>query len=360
MARRLERSQREEVLRSPTLTDVARAAGVSYATADRVLNKRGGVSERAVTKVNEAVVSLDYVRNVAAANLSQNRAYTFVFLLPDGQNAFFKSVRSIIAERAAHLAKSKVIIEVREVRAFSANALAEQIEQLSGHVVDGVAIVGLDADTLGPGLARLKEAEVPVISLVSDLPRDQRTAYIGIDNGAAGRTAARMLGLAHGGRPGQVQVVVGDLAARDHQDRLDGFLDVLRRDFPGVNALSPIEGRDDAKMVEAAMNDVLAWDDQPTAIYSIGAGNSGLIRALEAHAHRPLVAVHELVAGSRAALESNLIHFVIDQRPEEEIDAALGLLRALVDKVQPPPHKPIIPTIYVRDNLPPFNFNDRA
>ena len=42
---------------SPTLSDVARAAGVSYATADRVINNRGNVADKSIAKVREAVTS---------------------------------------------------------------------------------------------------------------------------------------------------------------------------------------------------------------------------------------------------------------------------------------------------------------
>ncbi len=38
-----------------TLVDVARVAGVSLATVDRVINRRPGVSKRAVTKVEESL-----------------------------------------------------------------------------------------------------------------------------------------------------------------------------------------------------------------------------------------------------------------------------------------------------------------
>jgi len=67
-------------MKSPTLNDVARLAGVSYATADRVLNQRGNVAEKSVRKVTEAMDQLGYMRNVAAANLSKRRTYRFAFL----------------------------------------------------------------------------------------------------------------------------------------------------------------------------------------------------------------------------------------------------------------------------------------
>ncbi len=336
----------------PTLTDVARAAGVSYATVDRVVNRRGSVSEKAKQKVNAAVVHLGYIRNVAAANLSQKRTYRFVFLLPDGANAFFQTIRRLIKKRQESAENTS--LDYINVPAFDEAALRAQLAELRDQKLDGIAVVGLDAKGLAPELAALQGQGIPVVSLISDLPQDQRVAYIGIDNIAAGQTAARLLGLAHGGQSGQVQVLAGDLAARDHRDRLDGFQHVIGADFPTISLLPLIAGRDDSALIKQAMANRLATHPGITAIYSLGAGNQGLIDALRAQAQRPLVAVHELVAHARDALADGMFHFVIDQRPEEEVDAVLAQMRALIDNVPPPPIKPILPAIYLRDNLPPL------
>ncbi|MES2813521.1 MAG: LacI family DNA-binding transcriptional regulator, partial [Pseudomonadota bacterium] len=42
----------------PTVNDIAREAGVSLATVDRVLNARPGVREKTVTAVNDAIARL--------------------------------------------------------------------------------------------------------------------------------------------------------------------------------------------------------------------------------------------------------------------------------------------------------------
>ena len=53
----------------PTVHDLAKAAGVSLATVDRVLNRRSGVRDETRRKVDEAVSAIGYVRDVAAATL---------------------------------------------------------------------------------------------------------------------------------------------------------------------------------------------------------------------------------------------------------------------------------------------------
>ena len=339
-------------LRQPTLKDVAERAKVSYATADRVLNGRAPVREDTAERVLSAVAELGYVRNVAAANLSRRRVYAFVVLLPSGPNAFFQRMRRILAERAARDATMATRIEVREVAAFDPASLAAELVRLAEEGVDGVAAVGLDGPGLEEAVGRLRAAGIALVSLVSPLAGTEARDYVGIDNMAAGRTAGRLVGLACRVPGGRVQPIVGALNSRDHRQRLDGFHEVLARDFPTLEALPPIEGRDDAETVEREIGRALAAGEV-AAIYNVGAGNSGLARALAARSPRPFCVVHELVPHSRRALESGLFDIVLDQRPEVEIRTALDRLRALSDGVEGPVADPLFPTILVKDNLPP-------
>ena len=340
-------------MKKPTLNDVASHAGVSYATADRVLNGRANVSEKTAEKVRSAVKYLGYIRNVEAANLSRQKTYRFVFVIPAGKNAFFGHIREIINSKIPWASQSAISLEIEDAPAFDAEGLAGQLEELSEKEVDGIAVVGLEDDAVLAPLKTLASAGIPIVSLVSALPSLAKETYIGIDNVMAGRTAGRLIGMAHAGNRGSVQVIVGALNARDHNERLQGIQQVLESDYPEITILPIIQGRDNADRVATEITAVLQDRNDVTAVYNLGAGNSGLARVLSQRDKRPFCVVHELVAHSRTALEENTFDIVIDQRPEVEVSAALELLKLLCDGRQIPPHDPILPTIYVRDNLPP-------
>jgi LacI family transcriptional regulator len=78
----------------PTVHDIAKEAGVSLATVDRVLNARPGVREKTIAKVQEAVARLGYVRDTYAANLARQRQYRFAFVLPEGPSQFAQSLKA--------------------------------------------------------------------------------------------------------------------------------------------------------------------------------------------------------------------------------------------------------------------------
>ena len=345
--------------RAPTLADVATRAGVSYATVDRVLNGRGAVAEKSRASVLKAVAELDYVRNVAAANLAQRRVYRFCFVIPEGTNAFFDRVCAIVDEAGTAARTDRIKIGVKRVPAFDPDALAGGLRSLADEALDGVVVVGVDGAGVSEAIAALCDRGIAVLTMISDLPAASRSAYVGIDNATAGRTAGGLIVLAHGRGPGRVLPIVGALSARDHADRLDGLRQTLA---PTALTVAPlIEGLDRHDVVEARLRAALAADPEITAIYSAGAGNAGLIRViahLPADRPRPVVVLHELLPHNRRALEDGLIDIVIDQRPEEEVARVLTLLRNLADRCPLPEAGPIVPAIYIRENLPARDTSD--
>ena len=64
------------------IKDVAKLAGVSVGTVDRVLHNRPNVSEEARTKVEKAIKEMDYRPNVYASALAYNKTYNFYCIIP--------------------------------------------------------------------------------------------------------------------------------------------------------------------------------------------------------------------------------------------------------------------------------------
>ena len=66
-----------------TIKDIAKMAGVSKGTVDRVLHNRGKVSPTALDKINEVLNVINYEPNLIARNLKNNKIYRICVLLPD-------------------------------------------------------------------------------------------------------------------------------------------------------------------------------------------------------------------------------------------------------------------------------------
>jgi LacI family transcriptional regulator len=339
----------------PTVHDIARSAGVSLATVDRVLNGRAGVRHITRERVEQAISTLGYVRDVAAANLAKSRTYSFVFLLPSNDNSFMIGLREEVREAVLRSGAERTTIRVVDVPPFDAEALAKALDDLADEEPDGIAFVAVESEAVQAAVARLRAAGVAVVTLVSDLPGSEREHFAGIDNHAAGRTSANLIGRFLSGREGRVAVVAGSMLVRDHRERLEGFLAVMGEDFPRLAILPVMEALDDPALAADLVAATLRRYPDVVGLYSIGAGNRGVVRALRdvKPEKRPVVIAHELTQTTRAALSEGLIDAVLNQDAGHEVRSAIRVLKAKVEGL------PVIAAqeriridIFLKDNLP--------
>ncbi len=75
-----------------TLKDIAREAGVSVATLDRVLHGRAGVREDTARRVRETIDRHGFRPSAAAAELARGRSSRFAFVMPEGSNVFMQAI----------------------------------------------------------------------------------------------------------------------------------------------------------------------------------------------------------------------------------------------------------------------------
>lgn len=344
----------EDLQDKPTVNDIARVAGVSLATVDRVLNARPGVREVTIRKVQAAVAQLGYVRDTAAANLARQRVYRFLFILPDSNNEFIDALVAAIGQHSETLANERTRLSVAHSASFDPQPLVQRLDQISPDHVDGLALFAPETPSIRDAINRLRARGVHVVTLVSDLPSSERAHFVGIDNVAAGKTAAHLVGR-FCKRPGKVLVLTGSRLARDHLERRQGFDLKITESFPDLEVLASIEGRDDPDLIEAILPQIFEAHPDIVGIYSSAAGNAGLIRFLETHPpQRELVIVaHELTPISRNALNAGHLDAIINQDSGHIVRSAVRLLRAAADNVPfNPTQERIRIDIYLKENIP--------
>ncbi|WP_244488296.1 LacI family DNA-binding transcriptional regulator [Devosia sp. Root436] len=339
--------------RRATVHDVARAAGVSLATVDRVLNSRPGVRAATAEKVEAAIAEIGFQRDLSASLLARARDLKLSFIIPDGSNEFMASLADAVARRVGPALADRMHIETHRIRALDADALARSLDALDARQCDCAVIVAGEEPSVQAAVDNATRRGIVVMTLVSDLPGTLRRHFIGIDNAAAGRTAASLMGrfLPDGGK---VAVIAGSLHLRDHSDRLEGFRAALAAEFPAIEIIGPIEGHDERSETQAIVAELLERHGDLAGLYNLGAGNSGLVAALEASKRAGAIRViaHELTDPTRRGLRSGAIDVVLDQNPDGEIREAIAAARSLaLGSSGKPVTDPIEIGIFLRDNL---------
>ena len=337
-----------------TLRDIARQAGVSLATVDRVLHNRPGVRPDTVRRVKEAVERNAFQPHVAAAELARGRSRRFAFVMPSGPNPFMQEIEAYLGEMSAWLAARRLAVELVATDVFDATVLAARLESLVGDF-DGVAVVALDHPSVRAAINDLVDGGTKVVTLVSDVPSSRRHHYIGIDNIAAGRTAGALIGRLVGPKPGKIAVVAGSQSLRDHAERIFGFNQVLVSEYQQLDVLPIVEGRDDDGRSEQLTTKLLADHPDIVGLYNAGAGTPGVAKALieTARAGQMVFVGHDVTMITRKLLLQGMMDAVISQNPGHEARAAVRVLLALA-RGEPilSEQEQIRIDIVMRDNLP--------
>jgi len=337
-----------------TLKDVAREAGVSLATVDRVLHGRPGVRKATVQRVEETITRLGFRPHAAAAELARGRAYRFCFVMPKSLNVFMAEIQENVIRERAWLVARRTLVDIVETDVFDPAALAETLEEV-GARYDAIAVVALDHPRVRAAIDDLVEAGVQVVTLVSDVPSSRRAHYVGIDNIAAGRTAGSLIGRFLGTRRGKVAVIAGSMALSDHTDRFIGISRVIASDFPDLELMMPVEGRDDDATNQMLTARLIAETPDLVGIYNIGAGTAGIGVALAdaGRAEHIVFVGHDLTVHTRRFLLIGLMDAVISQNPGREARSALRVLQALTRKEPISAAQEVMGIdIIIRENLP--------
>ncbi|WP_205625055.1 LacI family DNA-binding transcriptional regulator [Geminicoccus roseus] len=312
-----------------TLADVAREAGVSTATVDRVINEREGVRARTRERVMGAALRLGYLGG-ASDQLSAMPPLGQVhldFVLPGGPNTFINNLAALVDELGRR--HPQAAVRLHRIDGFDPEALARKLEELAGSS-QGVALIGLDHPAVREAVRSLGTAGVPVVTLVSDISHVPRVGYVGIDNRAAGRLAGYLMARLHGRAHGKIALFAGSLAYRGHEEREMGFRHILAEEFPQIEIVERGESRDDFQRTYAEVKEVLRRVPDLAGIYNIGAGNRGIAMALEeaGRARSVLFIGHEVTEHTRRFLLSGTMDAAIDQYPRVEAREAIARLVA--------------------------------
>jgi LacI family transcriptional regulator len=250
----------------------------------------------------------------------------FRFIIQAGQ-AFTESFLTAIEKQR----NGDRNLEMEGVAAASDESVVEAIKG-SGDGLDGLAVVCKNIPPIVDEVKRLRQAGKRVMALVSDLELSARSAYLGIDNRAAGNVAAYLMGRHLEARSGaEVAVVVGSFSYRCHEDREIGFRSIMRQQFESVEVLEVIKGEDsDEATYEAALK-LLRAKPNIVGVYNVAGGNRGLAQALGElqHTYRPVYITHELNRVTEPLLRTQQIDYLIVQELDEMVRRATQFMREI-------------------------------
>lgn len=264
----------------PTIADLAREAGVSVSTVNRILGGKGTVRGTTIQRVQAAAEKIGFYGLGAIEDQMRKSVprYRLGFLLQQSNRELYQLFgRRIVA---ACRARRDEIVEplVDFVDLLEPENIAGRLDAL-GCECDAVAVIAADHPLIGQAIRDLRLRGKPVVSYITDQSSPERAAYVGADNWKLGRTAAWLIAnTTHG--PGRVAVFIGNHRYQCQDVADASFRSYIREHAPRLSVEDSRPTHEESDAAYAMVSDLLDNARDLTGIFIIGGGISGVLRAL--------------------------------------------------------------------------------
>ncbi len=345
------------------LVDIARMAGVSVGTVDRVIHNRGKVSAANLARINAVLQRVDYRPNLIARTLASGRQYVVAVVMPRfAAGEYWADFEAGVARAETEARRYNVTVRRFSFDQYDLSSFEEVLGALRDEPFDGAVLATLFAERVVPFTAELDARGIPYVFVDSDLPACNRLAYFGTSSFDAGAVAARLL--CERLDP-DADLVVGKIIHRGEggsnqcRERERGFRDYLRRhDFRGE--LYDVSLRLDDAAYNARCLDAL-FDRHPTVAGAVTFNSTCHILAgyLAARpAHRVRLVGYDVIDRNRRMLADGVVTALVAQRPEVQgYRGVMSLCGWLVEGRRPEAVNNLPLDILLKENIPYYTNN---
>ncbi len=177
-----------------TIKDIARMAGVSAGTVDRVLHNRGDVSLSSKEKVQKVLDEINYQPNVFAIGLASKKKYTFSCVVPFyAEHDYWHSIVLGLERAQRELTPFNVSVNYLFYKHGDKDSFQQACKQAEEVSTDAVMIAPNFREETLVLLRTLDQKQVPYLFIDFNIGQSNALMYIGQNSFQSGYIAAKIL-----------------------------------------------------------------------------------------------------------------------------------------------------------------------
>ncbi len=323
------------------IKDIARLAGVSEGTVDRVLHNRGNVSDSAYAKVNEVLNKTSYKPNLIARSLGRGlKKRVAVLIIEPKQDPYWNAAHEGILQAREEWHQYGVTINTYFYLRDGECSIGNIINKIIESKPDGVVLAPLFHIQALHAVEALKNNFVPYVLFNANIPESEPLSFIGQDLYQSGKLAGFLcsLGQHHDDKYAILSVGEDTKESVYLMEKEKGF-----REFYAANF-----SHHDIKSFVLEMNtpefsnclDILMSDNRLKGIYVTTSNATPLIADRIHKSQRKDIRLigYDLLDNNLKYLEEGIITFLISQNPKKQAFQGISHMvnHLLFNKTIPP------------------------
>jgi LacI family transcriptional regulator len=322
--------------KSIRIVDIAKMAGVSIGTVDRVIHNRGRVSKEKLEKVKAILEQVNYTPNIIARSLVSKKSYKIVALIPSfSENEYWMYVANGITKAAEEARTYGVMVEQQYFNQYDRSSFDKAISKVLAEDFDGIIIANFFSNSVIHLSKELNEKDVPFVYIDANIEGQSPLAYYGTNSYDSGAVAAQIM-LERIGKKGNILISKifyrKDELSNQVINREKGFLEFLKKaDYKGETVDVGLQ-INDQQYNFTILDQILLQNSKPiSGAITFNSSCHILAHYLKERGIKNIFLIgYDLIEKNRVLLREGIIKLLIGQRPESQ---GYNAIKALTNKI---------------------------
>ncbi|HMS69620.1 MAG TPA: LacI family DNA-binding transcriptional regulator [Saprospiraceae bacterium] len=336
-----------------TIKDIARAAGVSRGTVDRVINGRGNVKAEKRDRILQIADQIGYEKNLIASTLAINKTHQVAVVLPAVVDSYWHQIRLGVQAAMRNIGQYGVEITYFDFDYENGASYENQLMEALNITPAAILTAPLfKMETIR--FARIvKHNNIPFFTINTEQTIAGITAYVGQNSKDAGKLAGSILTLRQKALSEILVVTIGSDStnAQHTADKIGGLHEYLKTHFIDSNIVELYI--DDKETIKERVETLLQAKSNIKSIWFTNSQAYTFFKIYQKSIKPEVIVLgFDIVPENIQLLESGKLSALFNQNPSEQsFRAMMQIYDLLINKVTPPRSTYLPIDIVLKENL---------